>query len=100
MSATSSEGFPSVASTATDPAMSLTRSPLTSSKSRLVGASMVHCVIPPVLPVWPPVTPHDISHPPKVKTYRERPRAARAPTHTPPQVRIERDREPPSPCRL
>src|ERR1700728_2860261 len=37
--------------------MSLTRSPLTSSKSRLVGASMVHCVIPPVLPVYSPVTP-------------------------------------------
>src|ERR1017187_3388018 len=57
MFATSSEGLPSVASTATDPAMSLTRSPVTSSKSRLVGDSMVHCVIAAVLPVSSPVTP-------------------------------------------
>src|SRR5713226_5672208 len=73
---TLSDGFPSVASTATDPPMSLTRSPVTSSKSRLVGASMVHCAIspvgiPPVLPVRPVRTPNDISHFPKVKMYRD-----------------------------
>src|SRR5580693_5627117 len=76
---TSSEGFPSVASTATDPAMSRIRRPVTSSNSRLVGASMVHRVIspvgiPPVLPVSPASTPNDISHFAKVKMYRERPR--------------------------
>src|ERR1700722_9614019 len=75
---TLSEGLPSVASTATDPEMSLTRSPVTSSKSRLVGASMVHCAIspvgiPPALPVSPSSTPNDISHFAKVKMYREMP---------------------------
>src|SRR5580692_8216037 len=74
--ATSTEGVPSVASTATDPPMSLTRSPVTSSKSRLVGASMVQCAIPPVLPVRYPslltIYLILISHPRKVKTYRER----------------------------
>src|ERR1700733_1360815 len=76
MFATSSDGVPSVASTATDPPMSLTRSPLTSSKSRLVGPSMVQCAIPPVLPVRYPslltIYLILISHPRKVKTYRER----------------------------
>src|ERR1700683_1939784 len=109
MSATSSEGFPSVASTATDPAMSLTRSPLTSSKSRLVGASMVHCVIPPVLPVWPPVTPkryissphsQDISRTPRsAKTASSELRLRRHPLPLPPRhayasaVRVEHDHE-------
>ena len=70
---TSSEGFPVVASTATEPPMSLTRSSVTSSNSRLVGVSMVHSLvgIPPVLPVGPPSTPNDISHSAKVKMYRE-----------------------------
>ena len=70
---TSSDGFPVVASTATEPAMSLTRSPVTSSNSRLVGVSMLHSLvgIPPVLPVGPPSTPNDISHFAKVKMYRE-----------------------------
>src|ERR1700728_2503376 len=72
MFATSSDGVPSVASTAPEPPMSLTRSPLTSSKSRLVGASMVQCAIALVLPVGPVVTPNDISHHRVVKTYRER----------------------------
>src|SRR5690348_12471170 len=69
---TSSEGFPEVASTATEPAMSLTRSSVTSSNSRLAGASMVHSLagIPPVLPVGPPGTPNDISHLVEVKMYR------------------------------
>src|SRR5690242_20387400 len=52
--------------------MSLTRSPVTSSNSRFVGASMVHSLvgIPPVLPVGCPSTPNDISHSVKVKMYR------------------------------
>src|SRR5712691_5530443 len=33
---------------------------------------MVHCAIPPVLPVSPASTPNDISHSGKVKMYRER----------------------------
>src|SRR5947209_19621913 len=49
--------------------MSLTLSSVTSSKSRLVGASTVQCAIPPVLPVGPAPTPNDISHHPEVKTY-------------------------------
>src|SRR2546430_4936731 len=70
---TSSVGFPVVASTATEPAMSLTRSPVTSSNSRLVGVSMLHSLvgIPPVLLVGLPSTPNDISHFVKVKMYRE-----------------------------
>src|SRR5207247_271234 len=70
---TSSVGFPVVASTATEPAMSLTRSPVTLSNSRLVGVSMLHSLvgIPPVLPVGPSSTPNDISHFIKVKMYRE-----------------------------
>ena len=70
---TSSVGFPVVASTATEPAMSLTRSPVTSSNSRLVGVSMLHSLvgIPPVLPIGLPSTPNDISHLLKVKMYRE-----------------------------
>src|SRR6202043_844722 len=70
---TSSVGFPVVARTATEPAMSRTRSPVTSSNSRLVGVSMLHSLvaIPPVLPVGPSDTPNDISHSVKVKMYRE-----------------------------
>src|ERR1700729_2827839 len=60
--ATSSEGVPSVASTATEPAMSLTRSAVTSSKSRLVGASMVQCAIRPSFPSVRRLHPNDISH--------------------------------------
>ena len=69
---TSSVGFPVVASTATEPAMSRTRSPVTSSNSRLVGVSMLHSLagIPPVLPVGVSSTPNDISHFAKVKMYR------------------------------
>jgi hypothetical protein len=48
--ATSTEGVPSVASTATDPPMSLTRRSVTPSKFRLVGASMVQCAISPSFP--------------------------------------------------
>src|SRR2546429_9000899 len=70
---TSSVGFPVVASTATEPAMSLTRRPVTSSNSRLAGVSMLHSLvgIPPVLPIGLPSTPNDISHLLKVKMYRE-----------------------------
>src|SRR5260370_18587238 len=69
-SATSSEGVPSVASTATEPAMSLTRSPVTSSKSRLVGASILQCAIRPSFPLAYDDL-NDISHLSEVKTYRE-----------------------------
>jgi hypothetical protein len=53
--------------------MSLTRSPVTSSNSRLVGVSMLHSLvgIPPVLPIGLLSTPNDISHFIKVKMYRE-----------------------------
>src|ERR1700722_3621948 len=53
--ATSSDGLASVASTATEPEMSLTRRPVTSSRSRLAGASMVQCAIRPSFPVRLPV---------------------------------------------
>jgi hypothetical protein len=50
--------------------MSLTRSPVTSSKSRLVGAPIVHCAIRPSLRALTRNS-NDISHPAKVKMYRE-----------------------------
>src|SRR6185437_4140798 len=70
---TSSVGFPVVARTATEPAMSRTRSPVTSSNSGLVGVSMLHSLagIPLVLPVGPSHTPNDIPHSVKVQMYRE-----------------------------
>src|SRR5260370_41243951 len=86
---TSSEGFPSVASTATDPAMSLTRSPVTSPKSRLVGATMVHCAISPGLTLRLASTPNDISHPSKFKTYRVPPGSPSRHPGIPPTITSE-----------